>query len=229
MLGLVAVWLIRPTAAPPLYDGIPLPSQYRYLSPPANYDNRPPQVAHAVISVPAGGSPRIDVSTGDGQARLQADAGVLAVPAGADRLSVDIVAVPAPAARPSPGQVDGNVYLVSLTAAGAAVRPAPGRSVTVTLAATGTLSGESLQAYAAATGWTTLATRDLGSLLFAAPVTDLGEIAVVASGGATEGVASVAAVLVSTLLAVGLVVIGVLSMTRRSRRPRRPTAPRGSR
>ena len=223
-VALAAVWLARPVARPPLYDGIPITNQYRYVSPPPNYQNQPPQRAHAVVAATGASSPVIVVTTGDGQARLQLDGGALVMPADATSLTVDVVPVPAPAGAPALGQIDGNVYAVGVSAAGVPVGLAPGRRATVTLAATGDLTGESIQEYSAPT-WQQLPTRDLGSFLFSAPLSRFGEVTLVGTGTATEGVASVAAVLVSGVVAIVLVVVGSLSMTRWSRRPPRPRPP----
>ena len=67
----------------------------------------------------------------------------------------------------------------------------------------------------------------LGSFTFAARATRFGEAALIGRGMATEGVPSIAAVLVAAVLAVGLVVVGVLTMGRRGHgTPRRPDSGR---
>ncbi|HVA60750.1 MAG TPA: hypothetical protein VNG13_09480 [Mycobacteriales bacterium] len=119
------VWLLAPTGAPPLYDGIGFPDEpYRFVVAPPGYQHtKPPTVARAQFS-PQSGTQYVSSAESGPQVSLYLPSGSIAAPRGTRTITVTA----APIAAPGPafdGVLWGNVYQVSITADGQPVALTP--------------------------------------------------------------------------------------------------------
>jgi hypothetical protein len=184
-LGLVvAAQRLAPISGPPLYDGVVVEDEYKWLSPPAGYQGGATS-AEATVPVQGGQSPNVAVATSEQppQAQVFAGAGYLDMPPLTTSISVSIVPVQ-PAAQPADGVIAGNVYRFTLTGqGGAAVSGQASGGVTVVLRGPRSLPAATIERYAGGT-WTPLATDPAGvPHTFTAVVTDFGDFALVAPPG----------------------------------------------
>jgi hypothetical protein len=156
------------------------------------------------------------------QAQLLAARGSFIVPTGATAVTATIAPVDPPPAAPIGGEVAGNVYDVSVAAAGAPLAVRPGRTVTVVLRGPAGIGSPSIERFAG-NAWTRLETQPLGALAgdsYAADTGALGEFALVAPPGASpprSGTDTVAIVLAAGAV---LLTAATLLALRRNRRAR---------
>jgi len=109
-------WLLTSQAVP-VYDGVAAPDEpYRYVRPPVGAKRTPPPIS-VVASTPVTGGASADglslssAETGP-QVALFLPAGALGAPSGTISVTVDPTA---PADPPAGGEIDGNVYTLTLT------------------------------------------------------------------------------------------------------------------
>lgn len=119
----------------PMLDGFAPVPEYRWIAPPPYFapGNRPPEPAHASVTVRDGVSEARGVTTPDGQVVLTLGRGALEVPAGDRVVKVDIV--PRAGSRRGltpPLRPNGNRYRIRLTAE-------PSGTTVTTVARRGTL------------------------------------------------------------------------------------------
>jgi hypothetical protein len=228
---LALVWALAPPSTPPLYDGGPIIAEpYRYCQPPAGLSTgkAPGSVDH-VVGVQGGQSPAMAETTDEqpSQAQLLAPQSALAVPPGTASLHVVIRCVDPPAVPPLGGRLDGNVYMIAVEAGTTPLPIRPGQQVTVVLRGPAGVPNPTLELFSGG-AWTRLDTQPLGNTApdsYAANVSQIGDVALVAaptptSGGAGGGGGLVAVLIV---LAVLTVVTGaVLALRGRSPGPARP-------
>lgn len=189
-------WLVAPVPSPPLYDGlIGQAESYRYLTPPPGHNQAgPPTSASTSLAVSGGSSQAGYIATTEmpPQAQLIVAAGALAVPSGAASAALSITAVPPPAPVPaSVGRLDGNVYEITATAAGASLALKGGGVTPPTVVLRGPVgnaAGGAIAIYAGGS-WQTLHSVPIGSTsdTLAASVTRLGDFAIVLPGAAGPG------------------------------------------
>lgn len=210
-------------AAPPVYDGLPLPSEpYRYLQPPRGLATTgPPGSVTETVTATTGTGTGIEPSTTETppQASVILTTSSFTVAAGA-AVVVRIRAVPPPR-PPSSGQFDGNVYQFSASTAGAPVALASGATATIVLRSSGSPGTPVLEAFDGS-AWHALPTTAVPPLEYAAPVPDLGDFALVLLPGAAAAArASARGSGLITAVVIGVVLVtvgGLLSLIRRSRR-----------
>ena len=180
----VAAQRLAPIAGPPLYDGVVVEDEYKWLSPPSGYGGGA-QSATAAIPVQGELSPNLAVGTPEQppQAQVFAGAGYLNMPLGTASINVSVVPVQ-PATQPTDGVIAGNVYRFSLTGlGGAAVSGQTSGGVTVVLRGPRSLPSATVERLASGT-WTPLQTDPAGvPHMFTAVVTDFGDFALVAPPG----------------------------------------------
>jgi hypothetical protein len=213
--------LTSPVAVP-LYDGLVVQEPYRYLNPspgqagaPTSFSTEKPVqgVSAAFVAATTENPP---------QAQLIALPGAFTVTA-ATTMRISIEPVPAPAAVPASGAISGNVYRFAVTdqsGAPLSIAPGTGNPPTITLRGPdGVTSGTIV--HLGANGWELLPTDHGGAVaLFSANPPELGDFAVVSSGGGLPSVG----VLVGAILAVAVpVALGVFLVVRQ-RRTRRLAA-----
>jgi hypothetical protein len=227
-LGLA--WAVAPGAVP-LYDGLSLPDEpYRYVAPPAGSQ-------HTAKALSAKGSSAVDAKTNADTIYVNTDEQapqvnvviprrLLALSTAARTVTVSAVPI-APDRQPAKGTIDGNVYRVSATsdpAGTVAFAPPPGDAVTasdVTMrATTAQRPGPSfLYRPQPSQAWRVLTVYTSGNDIYSTQFAGFGDYAlafgVVAS---TQHGSSVAAILVSVLLAVVLLAAGTVIVVRLSRR-----------
>lgn len=212
---LAVFWSAREwDAGPPIYDGLPLQTEpYRYLQPtPGQATTAPPTSGSENVKPSLQGLPFIaNTNESPPQAELQSDPNALAIPPSAQNLSITITPVP-PAAPIPNGRLDGNVYRMAVTVAGAApVGVLPGKHVTVFLRGTGA-SGKTIVERFNAGRWSPLPTQVPGAGFHAADSDQLGDFALVlvpGGGGALSGGLLAGIVIAAALVAIGLLLLAV--------------------
>src|SRR3954452_16580810 len=190
LLSAVAFALVRlvSPAAPPVYDGLPVPAdRYRYLDPPPGVRNGgPPLSAHVTIQLIGGGNSPIDLPTAEQppQAEVSLHHGDVAgnrpdVPA-VTTAEVRITAisppdVPFPAGR----QQHGNVYDVTVVANGVSLQMTPQPTATMSLREPRGSAADPRLAVLAGGRWQLLATRrGTGAGVLTAPLPALGPVTI---------------------------------------------------
>ena len=175
---------LTPMAGPPLYDGVIVEDEYKWLAPPHGYTGGP-QSASDSGAVQGTQSPNLSVGTPEQppQAQVFAGQGYLVMPPGTTAIDVSIQPVP-PAAQPGDGVIAGNVYRISLTSqGGAALTGDAGGGVTVVLRGPRSLPSATIERLVGGS-WTPLQTDPAGvPHMFTAVVTDFGDFALVAPPG----------------------------------------------
>lgn len=254
MLGIAWHW--APGPSPPLYDGLQLPAEaYRYLNNPPGVTSQAPTAFSQDLIVTDGKSPAIAEATSESPAQaqflVQGDSFVL--PAGTPSVTLNITPVQPPPQAPIGGQLDGNVYRVSVTAGSTPLTLKPGSPATVVLRGPAGASNPTMEEFTSGQ-WTSLTTTPVGSPdTYAANVTVLGDVALVAAsvpstsgapgpggggggggaGGGGSGVAIGAIVAGCVLALASAVIVGIrvrraqptASRTPSGRGPQRPTSP----
>lgn len=101
----------------PLYDGLPVPSPYRYVSPPPDLgpSNQRPLPGEATLSVENGQVSGGGAQTGDDQVLVFFGLGALRASSRATSVTIRIDPVTDPPPAPRGSQIRGNVYRISGT------------------------------------------------------------------------------------------------------------------
>ncbi len=212
-------WLASPGGVP-VYDGVGAPDEpYRYVQAPAGATTTAePTVATATTPVKDGlGTNGLSVATAEvgPQFSLYLPPRAMATSSG----PIEVTATPrAPTDQPRGARIDGNVYVVSLTAAGGVVTLTEKAALaTVYLrATTATQPPPELYYRADATGsWQPLKTSRGGTDFYVASFSGPGQYAVVFSDSAGGGVPVLPLVVVGVLvlLVVAVVVVRLRSTT----------------
>jgi hypothetical protein len=188
-LALVAARL-APLPGPPLYDGVTQAEPYRWLVPPSADHPGNPSSGTATLAVTDNSSPLIAVATAEvpPQAQIFAPPGALDLPPGTTSITVSIAPV-APAAVPTAGNIDGNVYRISIvTQAGVPVVARGDSQTSIILEAPDPTTSSDTIALLKGGTWQPITTEpgDLGAT-FLAVVTDLGDFALITPGPAASG------------------------------------------
>ena len=239
--GLLATWILHPgrPAAPPLFDGIPLPqAPYRYESPPPDQraGNQPPQSGSVTIPVVNGQSPGSGVQTDDQQVTIFFGTGAFALPSSAQTITIRIDPVKQPPPPPSGFQLRGNTYRISARAdpGGHPIDIAQGRDYHLTMRLP---PGPFHQLqFNGPKGWVPLATTrpPTNDPYAGAVLTGMGEVAATAQSGATAPSENPLAVAARYLEGFGLLALviafGLIAALQLLRRRRRAAAspPRGT-
>jgi hypothetical protein len=242
--GFITTWILHPgrPAAPPLFDGIPLPqAPYRYESPPPEQSasNQPPLSGSATIPVVGGQSPGAGVQTDDQQVTIFFGTGAFALPASAQTITVRIDPVKEPPPPPGGFRLQGNMYRISARAdpGGRSIDIAPGRNYHLTLRLPPGAFHQ-IQFYGPK-GWVGLATTrpPTNDPYAGAVLTAMGEVAATAQnatpneGLARENPLAIAARYLEGFGLLALVIaFGLIAGFQLLRRRRRPAAspPRGT-
>lgn len=176
-------------AAPPVYDGLPVPAdRYRYVDPPPGVRNPgAPLSAHVDIQLVGGGNSAIDLPTQEfpPQAELELFHGdvngiVDGVPA-VTTAQVTITPVHAPAVPlPAGRQFHGNVYAMKVSAAGHSLQLHQGAHTVVSLRQPRTSAADARIAVLDGDHWELLETHATsGPGVLSARLPRLGDVAIV--------------------------------------------------
>lgn len=218
LTALSVVLRLLPAGSPPIFDGNCIADPYRFLgSTPA------PQPVSKVFA--AGTAfPTSEVFTGETppQAQLLMEAGTFDT---STSVTVSITPVPAPAAKPPNGVIEGNVYKFAvLTPAGTGLEPRPGIPVTIVVRATTSVPAPVVDHFNGTT-WTPLQTFNSGcGNTFELSTGQLGEFAAVGPSGAGppkptgSGSGMPVALIIAGLGVLLLVAVGALFTLDRGRR-----------
>jgi hypothetical protein len=191
LLALGATVAVRPPHAPPLYDGIGFPDEpYRWVTPPPGETKAaaPATPARATIQVTPGGSggqsqaSRGFSSEQGPQVAFSVAEGAFSPPA--KTTSIDLIATPKapPAPYGNGGRIVSNLYELSALADGkdgADVPLAPGAAFIVNLRASAQTQQTVVLCTWDGTAWNQVATRQVGTEIYAAQLATLDPIALV--------------------------------------------------
>jgi hypothetical protein len=184
LVVVVAAQRLAPIAGPPLYDGVVVADEYKWLSPPPGYAGGAQSAADSG-AVQGGQSPNLAVGTSEQppQAQVFAGQGFLSMPPGTLSISVSIAPVQ-PATQPAGGVIAGNVYRFSLTSqSGGAISGQASGGVTIILRGPASLPTATIERLDGGT-WNPLPTDPAGVPdMFTAVVTDFGDFALIAPPG----------------------------------------------
>jgi len=212
LTALLALWRLLPASTPPIYDGLCIADPYHLVG-------GTPAPTSATKTYPTGEPATDEVRTSENpaQADLLFMSGTFSTPGSS--LTVSIAPVWRPAAQPAKGHIDGNVYRVDVSSAGAPVKPS--QSFTLLLRATKSNRARTMERLDGST-WTPLKTFVAGcGDTFEAASTRIGDFALVVTGGGggTQSpgsgppVAAIAGALAVAVIA-GLLVLVRLNRTR---------------
>ena len=217
MVALTLVWRFLPEGSPPIYDGQCIADPYVTLG-------SSPAPKAATVTYPASKSfPAADVYTPETppQAQILMEPGTFD---DATPVTVSITAVPAPAAKPPNGTIEGNVYRFSaVSATGVELEPrSTALAVYIFLRGLRSVPPPTIDRFNG-TSWTPLATLNsgCGNTFEAIPAT-MGDFAAVgpAGGGATpqpSGGSISAVVIIGGLVVLLIIVVAVLFTLERRR------------
>lgn len=215
-LALVVVWRAQSPATPPIYDGVCVAPAYRTLaSSPA-----PTSASKQYPPAAPGAFATSELTTGEDvpQAQVLMTDGTFV---SAQPFTLTITPVAPPAAKPSNGSVDGNVYkIVATTANGSQLQPVDSaHGITILLRATAMSPARTLERLDGST-WTPLKTFLVGcGDTFEAVTPKLGEFAMVlpqaaaGNGGGSSGLPLVPIVAGGTAVIL-IVVLGLIRLGR---------------
>ena len=221
--SLLALALVRGGGdGPPLYDGICLPPQYLLFGAKPG----PPSAAQTYTASDLSGSFELADNPSTPQAQIIVGSGSLAPAPGSSTVTLTITPVAPPAAKPSDGTIDGNVYSFAAKSGPQAVTLAPGHPATVVLGATSSGGSQLALERFDGTRWTAVGkTFQSGcGTTYEAATQTLGLFALVSQGAssgnggtpAPGGGAPVVLILVVVLAALVLIIWSV-RLTRRRR------------
>ena len=208
LVALTLVWRFLPEGSPPIYDGQCIADPYVTLG-----DSPPAQPATKTFPA-ATTFPASEVLTGETppQAQVLMEAGTFD---NSTPVTVSITPVVAPAAKPSNGTIQGNVYRFSaLSASGAELEPASAALAVFVILRGLTSSPAPVIDRFNGTSWTPLSTLNAGcGNTYEVTSTQLGKFAAVnpagsttpppaSSGGGVSGVAIIGALAVLLIIAV---------------------------
>jgi hypothetical protein len=218
--ALGTAWRVLPAGSPPIYDGNCIADPYETLG-----ASPAPQPATKVFPA-ASTFPTSEVFTGETppQAQLLMEPGTFD---NSTAVTISITPVPAPAAKPPNGAIEGNVYRFSaITPAGTELDPRPNVLATIVLRATRSVPAATIDRFDG-TRWIPLQTFNSGcGNTFEVTSTKLGAFAAVgaSSGGshpaAPSGGIPVAAIIggLAVLLIAAIVVLFSLDRGRSRQR-----------
>jgi hypothetical protein len=181
LLTVIAVRVVAPDNAPPLYDSFVQASPYVYLHPSPGQPGNPQSVTKTVAF--AGQDPgALVVATGENppQAQLILAAQSLVVPAGTHSIKVSITPIDTPGTSPKGGVVAGNTYRFAIvTDSGAAVALNPDHPATLVLRGPLGIGSATVERFEGG-AWIALTTNPVaGPDIFAANTAQLGDAALV--------------------------------------------------
>jgi hypothetical protein len=216
MMALTLLWRFLPAGSPPIYDGQCIANPY------ATQGGTPaPQPASKTF--PASSSfPPSQVLTGETppQAQILMEAGTFD---NSTPVTVSITPVPAPAAKPPDGTIEGNVYRFSaLNTSGTELQPAsPSLAVFIILRGLTSIPAPTIDRFNG-TSWSPLSTLNAGcGNTFEVTSTQLGEFAAVRPGGsattppASAGGVPVVAIIAGLVIVLVVLVVVLFSLDRR--------------
>jgi hypothetical protein len=217
VMALTLVWRFLPSGSPPIYDGQCIADPYVTLSssPPAKGVT---QTFPEASSFPAAG---VNTTETPPQAQILVESGTFV---NSTPVTITITPVPAPAAKPTNGMIQGNVYKFSVVnASGTELEPlSPSLAVFVILRGLTSVPAPTIDRYNG-TSWKPLSTLNAGcGNTFEVTSTQLGEFAIVepggtsttppASGGGIPGLAIIG--VLAVLLIIAVVVLFTLDRRR---------------
>ena len=230
-LALVAAWLTTAHLVP-IYDGINAPDEpYRYVTPPAGAAKTAAPTAATAQSPATGGLNTADLrgQSAESGPQIQVVVPKLAAQAPESASSISLQMRPlAPDVQPDLGPIDGNVYRLTLTAAGGQVsfRADQPKGALRIRATTDSQPGP-LVVYRPAPGqpWTSLQTTRVGNDIYQADLSGVGDYALAfrakdvpqtrPGSSSTGGGVSPAVYAVIGLLVVSAIAAGLLATRRR--------------
>lgn len=221
--ALLTAWLVAPHAVP-LYDGIGVPDEpYRYVKPPAGYQQTPPPSTASVQFAAAGGTnPKggiVQTKEITAQSQMYFLGNGIKGPATAKTFTITIT--PEAPDGTTPGTVDGNVYRIAFLADGK-----PGGSLSDTGRNTVYIQRATSAKVAAATlyyrpiggsGWTAIPDTKGGTDSFQGYFAGPGDYALVPTKAPATSQSHV--LLIVILVLVVLAMAGAVVLIRLSRRP----------
>lgn len=223
--ALVTAWLVTPQAIP-LYDGIGIPDEpYRYVTPPAGYQQTPP-ASSVSVDLPAanGTNPK---GTLVQTKEVSSQSGMYFLPNGikgpAATKTFTITITPEAPDGSAPGTVDGNVYRIAFLADG---KPGPtltdtGRSTVYIQRATSAKVDAATLYYRPTGGsWTAIPDTKGGTDSFQGYFAGPGDYALVQTKAASTS--SNHLLLIAILVLIVLAMAGAVVLIRLSRRPPTP-------
>jgi len=179
------VMLLRPVAAPPLYDGIAFPDEpYRWVQPPSGSPKTPAvTVAKAEVRVAVDGKvPLIQGLSGEQgpQLAFRISEGNLVVPKGVKTISASATPGPNPAVTPPDGTLVSNLYTLTITGdVPGELTLATGQNVVVNMRADKPTNDlVVLETFTDGT-WSQVATGRVGNDVYAAELGSFGRFALV--------------------------------------------------
>jgi hypothetical protein len=195
--GLVAIalgQLVRPVAAPPLYDGVVVVEPYRFLDPAPPGQKGGAKGATATVAVKDGANPLVAIATPEQppQAQVFAPPSSLTLAPGATTLGLSIQPV-AVEGTPADGHIVGNVYRILIADQNGTPVSAPASAlVSVVIRGPGTIADATTEQFIDG-AWKPLKTSPAGfASTFLAVVTTFGDFALVAPGPGPSTAASAA-------------------------------------
>lgn len=207
----------------PIYDGLVLPQNYRYVSPPPNLrsSNQPPLSGEASFSIQNGQVVGGGVQTGDNQVLVFFGVGGLKASPGAQSVRVQVEPVTDPPSRPPGAEIRGNVYRITAVElpSGAPVGVAEQYHITMAFPPG---PFQEFQVYDG-TEWHAVKTNRVSGYQFAgANLTILGEVAATAPAGKRENIFTVLARLVEAYGLLAFVILfGIIAIAQEIRRRRK--------
>ena len=216
MMALTLLWRFLPAGSPPIYDGQCIANPYAMLG-------GTPAPQSASTTFPAAATfPAAEVLTGETppQAQILMEAGTFD---NSTPVTVSITPVPAPAAKPPDGTIEGNVYRFSaLNTSGTELQPAsPSLAVFIILRGLTSIPAPTIDRFNG-TSWSPLSTLNAGcGNTFEVTSTQLGEFAAVRPGGsattppASAGGVPVVAIIAGLVIVLVVLVVVLFSLDRR--------------
>ena len=186
--ALAVAWLVSPPGAPPLYDGVAVAPPYLFYCNPPGSQSSAAAGRRETDPLQSGQSPPIAFVTGEPgvpQVQVLIGTGAIVVPTGATDVALEADPIVPPATLPSDGQIDGNTYQITVTAAGQPAALAPGQVATIVLR--GRQGGGTTQVIERFDGhsWSRLTTQPVGQAdIFGGNTSAFGVFALVTPGSA---------------------------------------------
>jgi hypothetical protein len=216
MMALTLLWRFLPAGSPPIYDGQCIANPYVTLG------GSPAPQPMSKTFPKSSSFPPSQVLTGETppQAQILMEAGTFD---NSTPVTVSITPVPAPAAKPPDGTIEGNVYRFSaLNTSGTELQPAsPSLAVFIILRGLTSIPAPTIDRFNG-TSWSPLSTLNAGcGNTFEVTSTQLGEFAAVRPGGsattppASAGGVPVVAIIAGLVIVLVVLVVVLFSLDRR--------------